>query len=142
MDTRLPHINLLHYSGFFDFITEHSSEQAINNLCFTPIVNLARQFISYYYPFSFHNFYRGCLAADKFLKVLNYNDDFKAKIRLGGNIIDKIHQNFRTLKEEGVFWINRRYELPDYLKAFPWKVRQRILLQPLNFLHKVNGGIY
>jgi len=63
----------------FDFITEHPSEQTINNLHFIPIVYLARQFISYYYPFSFHNYYQGSLAADKSLKVLNFIDKFKLK---------------------------------------------------------------
>ena len=48
--------------AIFDFITEHPSELPINNLHFIPIDYLARQFISYYYPFSFHNFYQGFLV--------------------------------------------------------------------------------
>ncbi|KKM70344.1 hypothetical protein LCGC14_1441720, partial [marine sediment metagenome] len=131
--------------AIFDFITEHPSELAINNLHFIPIVYLARQFISYYYPFSFHNFYQGSLAADKSLKVLNYIDEFKVKTRSGDNTTDKIHQKIRTLKEGGVFWVNRLYELPDSLTEtlikLLWQVRQRILLQPLTFLHKVKGEI-
>jgi len=55
----------------FDFITEHPSEQAINNLHFIPITYLSRQFISYYYPFSFHNFYQGSLTADFILISMN-----------------------------------------------------------------------
>jgi len=35
--------------AIFDYITEHPSEQAVNNLYFIPIVYLSRQFISYYY---------------------------------------------------------------------------------------------
>ena len=99
----------------FDFITEHPSEQAINNLHFIPIVYLTRQFISYYYPFSFLNFYQGSLATDKSLKVLNYIEEFKLKIRSSGNIKDKIHQKFSTLEEGGIFWINQLYELPELL---------------------------
>lgn len=131
--------------AIFDYITEHPSELAINNLHFIPIIYLARQFISYYYPFSFHNFYQGSLAADKSLRVLNYIDEFKTKIRSGRNVTDKIHQKISTLKEAGVFWINRLYELPDSLTEnlvkLLWKVRQRILSQPLKFLHNVNGEI-
>ncbi|GAI60520.1 unnamed protein product [marine sediment metagenome] len=48
--------------AIFDFITEHPSELPINNLHFILIDYLARQFISYYYPFSFHNFYQGFLV--------------------------------------------------------------------------------
>ncbi len=77
--------------------------------------------------------------------MLNYIEEFKTKIRSGGDITDKIHQKFSTLKEAGVFWINRQYELPDSLTEnlvkLLWKVRQRILSQPLKFLHNVNGEI-
>ncbi|KKN30631.1 hypothetical protein LCGC14_0832190, partial [marine sediment metagenome] len=129
----------------FDFITEHPSEQAINNLHFIPIVYLARQFISYYYPFSFHNFYQGSLATDKSLKVLNYINEFKVKILSEGYSKEKIHQKICTLKEGGVFWINRLYELPEPLAEILikllWKVRRRILSQPLHHLHNVNGEI-
>ena len=131
--------------AIFDFITEHPSELPINNLHFIPIVYLARQFISYYYPFSFHNFYQGSLAEDKKLKVLNYIDDFKFKVRSEGNIQDKIFNKVRSLDEGGIFWLNRLYELPDPLSTslieLLWKMRGRILLQPLNYLHNVNGEI-
>ncbi len=131
--------------AIFDFITEHPSEQAINNLHFIPIVCLASHFISYYYLFSFHNFYQASLAEDKSLKVLNYIDEFKIKIRSSSNIRNKFYQKFGTLKEGGVFWLNRLYELPDPLTEshiqLLWKIRQRILLQPLNYLHNVNGEI-
>lgn len=60
--TSYKHATLL---GIFDFITEQPSEQPINNLHFIPIIYLARQFLSYYYPFSFYDFYQGSLAADK-----------------------------------------------------------------------------
>ena len=127
----------------FDFITEHPSEQSINNLHFIPIIYLARQFISYYYPFSFHDFYQGSLAADKTLKVLNFIDDFKLKLLSEEGFQENILQKVLTLKEGGVFWINRLYELPDLLPKslieLLWNVRERILLQPLNYLHNVNG---
>ena len=131
--------------AIFDFITEHPSELPINNLHFIPIVYLARQFISYYYPFSFHKFYQGSLAEDKKLKVLNFIDDFKSQVHSEGNIQDKILNKIRSLDEGGIFWINRLYELPDSLPVslieLLWKVRGRILLQPLNYLHNVNGEI-
>ena len=75
----------------------------MNNLHFIPIIYLARQFISSYYPFSFHNFYQGSLAIEKSLKVLNYIDEFKIKVRSGGNIKNKFYQKIGTLKESGVF---------------------------------------
>ena len=131
--------------AIFDFITEHPSELPINNLHFIPIDYLARQFISYYYPFSFHNFYQGSLAADKSLKVLNYIDEFKLKIRLEGGNKNKIFRKIRSLEEGGIFWINRLYELPDELPIsltdLLWRVRKTILSQPLKFLHNVNGEI-
>ena len=76
--------------AIFDFIIDHPSELPVNNLHFIPIDYLARQFISYYYPFSFHNFYQCLLAADKSLKVLNYIDEFKLKIRSEGGVKNKI----------------------------------------------------
>ncbi len=131
--------------GIFDFITEHPSEQPINNLHFIPIVYLSHQFISYYYPFSFHDFYQGSLAADKTLRVLNYIEDFKLKLPSEKGIQEKILHKILTLDESGIFWINRLYELPDLLPEslldLLWNVRERILLQPLNYLHNVNGEI-
>ncbi|MFW9874159.1 MAG: HNH endonuclease domain-containing protein, partial [Candidatus Thorarchaeota archaeon] len=54
-------------------------------------------------------------------------------------------QKIRTLEEGGIFWINRLYELPEPLPEnlikLLWKVRERILYQPLNYLHNVNGEI-
>lgn len=131
--------------GIFDFITEHPSEPPINNLHFIPIVYLARQFISYYYPFSFYDFYQGSLAADKTLKVLNLINTFKLKVPSEKGTQEIILQKVQTLKESGVFWINRVYELPyllpESLIDLLWNVRERILLQPLNYLHNVNGEI-
>ena len=101
--------------AIFDFITEHPSEAAINNLHFVPIDYLARQFVAYYYLFSFYSFYQGALAADKSLKVLNYIDEFKLKIRSEGGFKNKILRKIRSLEEGGIFWINRLYELPDEL---------------------------
>ncbi|MFW9880803.1 MAG: hypothetical protein ACFFG0_47685 [Candidatus Thorarchaeota archaeon] len=66
--------------GIFDFITEHPSEQPISNLHFIPTTYLSRQFISYYYPFFFHDFYQSSLATDKTLRVLNFIDEFKLKL--------------------------------------------------------------
>ena len=133
--------------AIFDFITEHPSEAAINNLHFIPIDYLARQFISYYYPFSFHSFYQGSLAPDKNLMVFNDIDEFKLKIRSleEGGIKNNILRKIRSLEEGGIFWINRLYELPDKLPIsltdLLWGVRKTILSQPLKFLHNVNGEI-
>ena len=130
--------------AIFDYITEHPSEQAVNNLHFIPIVYLSRQFISYYYPFSFHNYYQGSLAPGKSLKVINLINEFQEEIHSRGTS-DKIHQKINTLKENGIFWINRLYELPEPLTEtlidLLWKVRKRILSQPLTFLHNVKGEI-
>ena len=131
--------------GIFDYITEHPTEPPVNNLHFIPIVFIAKQFISYYYPFSFYNFYQGSLAANKQLKVINYINQFKSAVKKGSNISTKLIDKIQTLKESGIFWINRLYELPDSLPEslikLLWNVRERILLQPLNFLHNVNGEI-
>lgn len=131
--------------ALFDYITGHASEVAINNLHFIPIVYLSRQFISYYYPFSFYNYYQGSLAVDKNLKVLNYIDDFKSLISNEGALNEEIRKNIQLLKEGGIFWINRLYDLPEDLPEILikllWKVRKRILMQPLHYLHNVNGEI-
>jgi len=131
--------------AIFDYITEHPSETPINNFHFIPIVYLARQFISYYYPFSFYEFYQGSLAPDKKLKVLFYIEEFKSELALKEDFSKEMLTKVRTLSEGGIFWINRLYELPDVLPEslvrVLWKVRKRILLQPLHYLHNVNGEI-
>ena len=131
--------------GIFDYITEHPTEPPVNNLHFIPIVFIAKQFISYYYPFSFYNYYQGSLAANKQLKVINYIDQFKSAVQKENNISNELVVKIQTLKEIGIFWINRLYELPDSLPEsllkLLWNIRERILLQPLNYLHNVNGEI-
>jgi hypothetical protein len=131
--------------GIFDYITEHPTEPPVNNLHFIPIVFIAKQFISYYYPFSFYNYYQGSLAANKQLKIINYIDQFKSAVQKENNISNELVVKIQTLKESGIFWINRLYELPDSLPEsllkLLWNIRERILLQPLNYLHNVNGEI-
>jgi hypothetical protein len=50
MSTSYKHATLL---ALFDYIAEQPSEAAANNFHFLPLVDLARRFVGYYWPFSF-----------------------------------------------------------------------------------------
>lgn len=131
--------------SIFDYIVEHPTEPPINNLHFIPIVFLSKQFVSYYYPFSFYDYYQGALAPNKKLKVIEYINQFKSEIQTEQSISNQFFLKIQTLKENGIFWINRLSELPEPLPEsliyLLWNIRKRILLQPLNYLHNVNGEI-
>ncbi|MHA1285087.1 MAG: hypothetical protein ACTSQP_21520 [Promethearchaeota archaeon] len=132
--------------AIIDYIIEHPSEASINNLHFIPIVYLARQFVFYYYPLSFYDFYQGSLASGKKLKIFKYINDLKLSIeKESGNYRDKAFlSKITSLKENGIFWISTLCILPDnlpnYLIKLLWKVRNLILYQPLRFLHNVKSN--
>jgi len=129
--------------SIFDYIVEHPTEAPINNLHFIPVVYLAKQFISHYYPFSFHTYYQGSLAAGKYLKVINKIKNFQEKLQTLDSSLNKTLLKIQSLKEQGVFWLSRLYELPTPLPKslidLLWITRRIILDQPLKFLHKVKG---
>ncbi|MHA1196932.1 MAG: hypothetical protein ACTSSM_12635, partial [Promethearchaeota archaeon] len=131
--------------AIFDYIVEHPSEASINNLHFIPIVYLAKQFISYYYPLSFHDFYQGSLAKGKRIKIFNYIDEFQKNLRNEPLTATnkKYFNKIISSRESGIFWINTlfnlHYDLPNCLIKLLWKVRKLILDQPLQYLHNVKG---
>ncbi len=134
--------------GIFDYIAEHATEAPINNLHFIPLAYLAKQFVSHYYPICMYDFPQGSLAEDKDVKVKTYIQDFKENIKkdeLNHKNTVEIIEKIRVLEENGVFWINRLYELPDPLPnsliKLLWITRNLILDQPLQFIHNVNGEI-
>jgi len=131
--------------AIFDYIIEHPSERPVNNFHFVPIVYLAKQFISYYYPLSYYNIYQGSFAEDKTLAVFNHIEKFKSEIKEEPNRSTKMFTNIETSNEEGIFWINELYDypepLPESLQELLWRIRKRILEQPLKYLHNVKGEV-
>ncbi|MEJ2249622.1 MAG: HNH endonuclease domain-containing protein [Candidatus Lokiarchaeota archaeon] len=131
--------------GIFDYIIEHPTEAAINNFHFIPIYYLAKQFICYYYPFSFYNYYQASLPKGSQLKVIRYINKYKDKIKLSKEKPNKYVLKIIAQKETGIFWINKLFNLPGVLSKnliwLLWKVRKQILDQPLQFLHNVKGEI-
>jgi len=85
------------------------------------------------------------LATNKQLKIINYIKQFKSAIQAINSHSNEILRKIQSLKENGIFWLNRLYELPDLLPELLikllWNIRERILLQPLNYIHNVNGEI-
>jgi len=130
--------------SIFDYIVEHPSETPVNNQHFIPIVYLARQFISYYYPLSFYDYSQGNLQEGMNLKVFNHINDFRSKIK-HENLNNKSIAKILSTKEDGIFWINNYYDLPDplpnSLTSLIWNVRRVILDMPLQFLHNMNNEI-
>ena len=130
--------------GIFDYIVEHPSETPINNQHFIPIVYLAHQFISYYYPLSFYDYSQGNLRKGTNLRVFNHIIDFRSIIKRE-DLNNKSVAKILSLKEDGIFWINNYYDLPDPLPnsliSLIWNVRKVILNMPLKFLHNVNNEI-
>jgi len=131
--------------SIFDYIIEHPTEPPVNNFHFIPIVYLAKQFISYYYPFSYHDYYQASLPADSKLVIINYIDKYKNEIKSTSDMGNEYINKIKTNREDGIFWINRLYELPRKLPLklikTIWKIRKRILYQPLKYLHNVNGEL-
>ncbi|MHA1377415.1 MAG: HNH endonuclease domain-containing protein [Candidatus Helarchaeota archaeon] len=139
--TSYKYITLL---GIFDYIIEHPSDVPINNFHFIPIIYLAKQFLSYYYPYSFYEEYQESPSGGK-LKIINFIDEFKDKFDKLDYDSKDILVKIKTLKEKGIFYINLLYELPeklpDLLIRLMWQIRKRILEQPLQYIHNVNGEI-
>ncbi len=130
--------------SIFDYIIEHPSDVPINNFHFIPIVYLAKQFLTYYYPFFFHDEYQENPSGGK-LKIINYINEFYEKVNELDDIPQDIVTKIKTLQERGIFYINLIYELPDKLPEnlikLLWKIRKQILDQPLQYIHNVNGEI-
>jgi hypothetical protein len=131
--------------GIFDYIIQHPTEPPTNNFHFIPIVYLAKQFFFYYYPFSFYDYYQASLPPDSKLVIIKYIEKFKNEIKSTLDIGNEYITRIKTSKEDGIFWINRLYELPQNLPIqlieAIWKIRKRILYQPLQYLHNVNGEL-
>ena len=131
--------------SIFDYIIELPSEPPVNNFHFIPIIYLAKQFLAHYYPFSFYDYYQASLPLDSELAIIKYIEQFKDDIKSTLDFGDEIFSHIRSSRENGIFWINRLYQLPrklpNQLIKTLWKIRKRILYQPLKYLHNVKGEI-
>lgn len=134
--TTLKYATLL---AMFDYIIDHPNEKPLNNFHLIPIIYLAKQFLSYYYPLSFTDINQGNLQEGKQLAVFNY---IKSDLKENDKLKDATLKKAILSKEEGIIWINQLFDLPeplpDELIGLLWKIRRKTLEQPLKFIHNVD----
>lgn len=135
----------------FDYISEFPSEPPRNNFHFIPIMHMARQCLRYYYPFSFSPVKQGTIAKDKNVKIMTLTRQFAGKISDIAEKNDDTEDHhpaledavkIRAAKEDGFAYINEWFDMPGPLPDFAIrtlkKIRKRILMQPLRYIHNVN----
>ena len=125
--------------SIFDYVIDHPEEKSINNFHFIPIIYLAKQFLSYYYPLSFYKFSQGTPVG---FAIYTY---IRKRLKNSKKIIDKTLKKALKSKAEGIIWINQLYDspepIPNTLLSLLWyKIRRKILDQPLKFIPNVAGA--
>ncbi len=144
MSTSYKHATLL---ALFDYIAEQPSEAAANNFHFLPLVDLARRFVAYYWPFSYTSVVQGKkLGEGKKVRAIELVEKFKVALDamsgFGGELTS--YRKASSLKESGFKWIVLELEadraLPKPLVRLLVDVRHLILYQPLTYIHNVKGA--
>ena len=131
--------------AIFDYIIENPSERPANNFHFIPIIYLAKQFLMYYYPFSFTDIAQGTLAENKQLRVILSINDLRAKAQEETTNGSKLFKKLATASEDGFKWIamalDEGNQLPSPLINTIAQIRETILNQPLKFIDKVKQDV-
>ncbi|MHA1693725.1 MAG: hypothetical protein ACTSUG_00570, partial [Candidatus Helarchaeota archaeon] len=86
--------------SIFDYVIDHPEEEPINNFHFIPIIYLARQFFSYYYPLSYYDFSQGTSTGLAIYSQIN------KKLKNNDKINDKLLLKALKSRAEGIVWIN------------------------------------
>ncbi len=131
--------------AIFDYIVSCPSEVPVNNFHFLPLVHFAKQFVMYYYPFSFSNIAQGRLAQGKQARIINYINEFREEICTNPVVEPESFKRILAAKEDGFKWmeiaIEANEQLPTAFIGLLAKIRKEILEQPLAFLHNVEGEV-
>jgi len=124
--------------AIFDYVIDHPEEKPINNFHFIPLVYLARQFLSYYYPLSFYNFSQGTPSG--FAVYTQIENSFKNNLNLEDTTLQKAVKS----NAEGIVWINQLYDSPEVIPKELVKLllnfRKKIIDQPLKYIPNVAGA--
>ncbi|MEX2681257.1 MAG: hypothetical protein Q6373_006630 [Candidatus Sigynarchaeota archaeon] len=146
MTTSYKHATLL---ALFDYIAEQPSEAPANNFHFLPVIDLARRFVAYYWPFSYTSVVQGKkLGAGKKVRAIELVEAFKAELDAmtessgGGEVTS--YRKAASLNKHGFKWILLELEanrvLPKPLVRLLVDTRHLILYQPLTYIHNVKGA--
>ncbi len=123
--------------SIFDYVIDHPEEEPINNFHFIPIIYLARQFFSYYYPLSYYDFSQGTSTGLAIYSQIN------KKLKNNDKINDKLLLKSLKSRAEGIVWINQLYDspdmLPEILVKLLWDIRGKIIDQPLHYISNIAG---
>ena len=95
--TSYKHATLL---ALFDYIAEQPSEAAANNFHFLPLVDLARRFVGYYWPFSYTGVVQGKkLGEGKKVRAIELVEQFKTALgtlsETGGELASYCKASYR-----------------------------------------------
>ncbi len=124
--------------GIFDYVIDHPEENSINNFHFIPIVYLAKQFFSYYYPLSFYSFSQGTPSGFALFTILDKN--LKENETITNNLLIKA----KNSKDKGIIWINQQFDSPDILPShlieLIWDIRKKVINEPLRYIPNVAGS--
>src|SRR6056297_1119213 len=106
--------------SIFDYVIEFPSEPPKNNFHFIPIIYLAKQFLTYYYPFYFTGFYihNPGGGGNRPAIISSIEKHFIGRIQELKRKQVRYISKIEAKKEEGIVYINRWYEFPSEMATY------------------------